>query len=102
MEGRRSIGPGQSRNPVIVLTGIELFGDSIPYCWQERGIAQALLSTATLTGDLRKIADLTQQIHLGLESYDAWLWNEMRRRMKRDDSQPGMKPAETPGAEADA
>lgn len=70
--GRETFKPGKSRNPVIVLTGRELFGDAIPTCWDDVGEDFGLASRAQRVGGLREVADITQQIYLGLNSYAEW------------------------------
>ena len=75
----------QARAPVIVLTGTELFTPhSIEDSWKEKGGKHAqLISTAyvsTRLDNLRIIADLTQQLYLGMPSYSAWLEVKWKRR----------------------
>lgn len=76
----------QTRAPVIILTGTELFtSDSLEYSWKKKGgkhakiISRAYVSTRL--NDLQILADLTQQLYLGMESYDEWIkdkWNKKR------------------------
>lgn len=66
---------GQSRAPVIVLTGTELFVSSyLSTAWEKKGgLHQKLISPAWVQEyNLRVLADLTQQIYLGMQSYDKW------------------------------
>jgi len=79
----------QTRAPVIVLTGIELFAPySLEDSWKEKGGKHAqLVSPACVRVDnLRTLADLTQQLYLNMASYDNWLeekWKRHRARRSR-------------------
>ncbi|HEY8063812.1 MAG TPA: hypothetical protein VIF40_03700 [Methylosinus sp.] len=74
--GRERIAVGKAtRAPVIVLTGVELFmGGLLHEGWLAKGGLHAKLSNSGFwrTGDMRRLADLTQQIYLGLPSYGKW------------------------------
>lgn len=78
----------QSRAPVLMLTGTELF---TPYHlqkqWKDRGGRHAALIEAAYISarldNLRILADLTQQLYLGMPSYGDWRqkrWNKRRRQ----------------------
>ena len=54
-------------NPVLILTGKELFLESF---WGSH------LEKLTARGDLFKLCDFTQQINLGMNSWDRWLAEE--------------------------
>ena len=63
----------QARTPVIILTGTELFTEySIEESWKEKGgMHKDLIGPARgRTDNLRVLADLTQQLYLGMPSYD--------------------------------
>jgi hypothetical protein len=73
--GRVPLPNGGMRAEVIVLTGTELFCDwSIAHDWQEKGGKRAeLIEPAyVILSDLSTVADLTQQVYLGLSSYGEW------------------------------
>ena len=82
----------QTRAPVILLTGTELFAaHDLSHAWKEKGgrhaelIAPAYVSTERLT----LIADFTQQLYLGMPSYHDWTerrW-EARRASKQSRTQ---------------
>ena len=64
----------QTRAPVIVLTGTELFTtDSLEFSWEEKGKKhKSLIESArvrTRIHNLRVLADLTQELYLGMRSY---------------------------------
>ncbi len=66
----------QTRAPVIMLTGTELFaGYSLRASWEERGGKHKdLIKPASVRIDnLRVLADLTQQLYLGMPSYGSFL-----------------------------
>lgn len=72
----------RTRAPVIVLTGTELFADyALSGAWEAVGGRHAqLIAPAYVRPDnLRVLADLTQQLYLGMEPYHA----AMRRRWDR-------------------
>ena len=64
----------QTRTPVIVLTSTELFtADSLEFSWEEKGGKhKTLIESArvrTRIHNLRVLADLTQQLYLGMLPY---------------------------------
>ena len=64
----------QTRAPVIVLTGTELFAEmSLEESWKEKGgMHKDLIGPGWIrTDNLRVLADLTQQLYLGMPSYDS-------------------------------
>jgi hypothetical protein len=78
----------QTRAPVIMLTGTELFGDSpLEHAWKEKGgkhaqlIAPAYMSVRL--DNLRILADLTQQLYLDMPSYSSWMEETWKRRAAR-------------------
>ena len=81
-QGRKSLKTGQWKNPVLVLTGHELLGqfkggdftDDYPLKFSKIG------QNIFMRGDLQEISDITQQVHLGIESYHAWLDAKSRAR----------------------
>jgi hypothetical protein len=78
----------QTRAPVIVLTGTELF---TPVFLQEQwknlgGMHAKLIEPAwvqTRLSNLRMLADLTQQLYLKMPSYGVWRENKWRKRAAR-------------------
>ena len=68
-------GDFRTRAPVVVLTGIELFaGFSLDDAWKKAGGEHAQFGEARglETANLRILADVTQQLYLGLPSYSSW------------------------------
>jgi hypothetical protein len=90
--GRESISSGITRSAVVVLTGTELFqftNMGLQYVWKNKGGKRAqLIQPAYIRQDnLRVLADLTQQVYLGLPSHSEWLRakyikREIRKRRK--------------------
>ena len=90
--GRLPSANNRPRNLVIVLTGTELFASrSVSEAWREAGgKRQALAEPGYVHMDnLRTLADLTQQVYLGLQPVEEWLieyWkNRYTRRTPRND-----------------
>lgn len=72
-------------SPVVVLTGIELFSmRGIRECWDNRGgLYQQFHERGFDYSDLRALADATQQLYLGLESWHEWSDAEWKKRRAR-------------------
>jgi len=79
----------RSRAPVIVLTGVELFASNwLSLAWKEKGGRHKDLSSPGYVrlDNLKVLADLTQQLYLGLPSYSEWhaaKWDRMKRRNRQ-------------------
>ncbi len=72
----------QTRAPVIVLTGTELFAPyAIEDAWETKGGKHARLISPGWMGieNLRVLADLTQQLYLDMPSYSVWLEAKWKR-----------------------
>jgi len=82
--GRRLNSDREPTNPVMLLTSNELmFEHLLSATWQSLGGEHAKFGTYDSTRNLRSIADATQQIYLGLPSFDAWMRSQWEKRMKR-------------------
>lgn len=76
----------QTRAPVIVLTGTELFAPfSLQDAWEKMGgrHAQVIGPGWVRTDNLRVLADLTQQLYLNMPSYGTWLDAKWKKRAER-------------------
>lgn len=88
--GRRPNVQGQSTNPVILLTGTELFAEHyISREWENRPEPYKSLSDYKHMRTLHAFADATQQIYLGMPSYFTWrkaAWKKKaeRRKLQRE------------------
>ncbi|MDD1753910.1 MAG: hypothetical protein LUQ38_12580, partial [Methanotrichaceae archaeon] len=78
----------RSRAPVIILTGTELF--TLHYLnktWEEKGgDHKRLVEPAWVSvrlNNLRILADLTQQLYLGMPSYGKWQEEKWKKRIAR-------------------
>lgn len=81
----------QTRAPVIVLTGTELFAAHyLKQAWDDKGGKhKELVSHGWVrTENLRVLADLTQQLYLGLPSYHSWYDAKWKKRAARKESRP--------------
>ncbi|MCF6777490.1 hypothetical protein L3V83_13050 [Thiotrichales bacterium 19X7-9] len=65
----------QSRAPVILLTGIELFSKDIYITWKQQSEKhkEMVKYTGIDINNPRTFADLTQQLYLNMTSYSEWL-----------------------------
>ena len=73
----------QTRAPVIVLTGTELFTEMfLEESWKEKGGKHKDLIEPgwVRTDNLRVLADLTQQLYLGMPSYDSFITDKIQKR----------------------
>lgn len=79
----------QTRAPVIVLTGTELFSAyTLDISWENKGGKhKELAESARLRIEkLNVLADLTQQLYLGMEPYYIWRdkkWKKKRNRIQK-------------------
>jgi hypothetical protein len=96
--GRRRIGSGRQKNPVIVLTRRELFGQFKDGAFADdySGELSATARRVFAIGDVQEIADFTQRVHLGIESY--YEWRRLRRASRRTGtaSQSATVPSKSP------
>jgi hypothetical protein len=77
---------GRTRAPLILLTGTELFaGYALSLTWKDKGGKHQQLSTPGYVSleNLRVLADLTQQLYLGMPSYSEWHQAKWRTRQER-------------------
>lgn len=81
---RRSGDYSRPRNPVVLLTGHELFVDHLVGAkWKELGEPHARFAEYEHTRNLFNLAQATQAIHLGLSSfYEDWSAKKKRRAAK--------------------
>ena len=92
----------QTRAPVIMLTGTELFIDPpIEHEWKEKGGKHAQLITPAYISvsldNLRILADLTQQLYLDMPSYHSWMevkWKRRAARRKKNGNAIGLPSAQ--------
>ena len=83
--GRKSLRTGQQRNPVLVLTGTELIGqfDLQPFTAKYPSQFATIGESVFRSHDLQEICNLSQQIHLGIESYHEWVLASERKRSRK-------------------
>jgi hypothetical protein len=80
--GRKHLKAERWVNPVLILTGIELFDDfEPPSCWKDKGAPyEAFANDWHIRDGIQNLCDATQQMHLGIESY--WTWYEQKRQSR--------------------
>ncbi len=81
--GRSFLRAGRLRNPVLVLTGKELFAQ---FSWDREfceiyGDRAEYARMVYLRRDIEELCDFTQQVHLGMESYHSWLDEKRKKRI---------------------
>ena len=82
--GRRLNADREPTNPVVLLTANELMFDFLlSATWKDLGGEHAKFGTYDHSRSMRTIADATQQIYLGLPSFDTWRQSQLEKRMKR-------------------
>lgn len=81
--GREPDAGGHCRNPMIVLTGTELFAQfNVQTAWQESEGQRKNLASVGMSKPWT-LADLTQQAYLGLPPTYQWLWGYRDRRSQQ-------------------
>jgi hypothetical protein len=84
LKGRRHFDVGRIRNPVILLTARELFGQFRLGGYHEQYGAKAEYARmVAMRGDLRELADFTQQIYLGMQPYHEWYQEKHRAKVRK-------------------
>ena len=83
--GRRYWKADRPFNPLLILTGTELFADSgPPHCWKNsRGIQGTFAANHHVQRNLLQLCDATQQIYLNLKPWHQWLEDRWKRRSER-------------------
>ena len=85
--GRRNWKAERPNNPVIVLTGTELFSSwGPPQCWEDAGGKHADFAgrlPRSFIGELLELADLTQQLYLDMEPRHEWLQRRWEARAQQ-------------------
>ena len=67
-------------NPVLILTGTELFAElDLSRAWEEAGGLRAAYSKRIGPRDLPELCDLTQRVYLGMKPWHQWLDEESGR-----------------------
>ena len=83
-KGRRYWKAERTYNPVIILTGNELFSShGIPYCWKNKdGKAGEIEKSNFYPRKWSDVADATQQIYLDMKPYHEWREEQWKKRQK--------------------
>jgi hypothetical protein len=83
--GRSSLRTGKVRNPVLIVTGKELFAQYsfTREFYEVYGDRAEYARMAYLRSDIEELCDFTQQVHLVIESYHSWLDEKRKKRIAR-------------------
>lgn len=84
-QGRRFWKAEHPFNPVLILTGTELFSHhEPPYCWRDlNGMYKRFADANYLLRDLIQLCDATQQLYLDMKSRFDWLRDRYSKRRKQ-------------------
>lgn len=84
-KGRRHLRAERWRNPVMVLTGVELLHRMGPSsCWEKAGAPYSQYKDHYWRHrNSQDLCDMLQQMHLGLESYHTWYEQQWQRKHTR-------------------
>ena len=93
--GRTYSAHNRNHNPVLILTGTELFGNQRPpRCWEDAGGEFAAFADGRRGyRGILELCDCTQQLHLDMEPYYEWLDNQRERRLEHLSQAPARKRA---------
>ncbi len=82
---RKKQSRGVPYSPVVVLTGIELFSSrGVRECWEGKGgLYEEFHKRRLDCSDLHALADATQQLYLGLQSWHEWSEAERKKQRER-------------------
>jgi len=85
--GRRYFRDDRWRNPVMVLTGIELLHRmGPPSCWEEAGSPyKEFVENYWQHRKPQELCDMLQQMHLGMEPHYAWYDRQRRKKLAQRD-----------------
>jgi hypothetical protein len=84
LKGRRHFDVGRIRNPVILLTARELFGQFKLGGYDDQyGPNANYARMVVIRGDLQELADLTQQIYLDMQPYHEWYQEKHREKVRK-------------------
>lgn len=88
--GRRYWKADHPYNPVLILTGVELFADrDPPACWEGAGARYGRFMHRHFGCDqLLELCDCTQQIYLDMTPWREWMRDQIRRRRTMRAAQP--------------
>lgn len=83
-KGRKYWKSEETYNPVLIITGNEIFSDrGIPECWKGKdGKAGEIAENRFHPHSISDIADLTQQIYLDMKPYHQWREEQWKKRQK--------------------
>jgi hypothetical protein len=84
LKGRRHFDVGRIRNPVVLLTSRELFGQFKLGGYDDQyGPKVNNARMVALRGDLQELADFTQQVYLDMQPYHEWYQEKHRAKLRR-------------------
>lgn len=84
-KGRKHLRGERLRNPIMVLTGVELLNRmGPPSCWKDAGMPYAKFADAYhYRRNIQELCNSLQEMHLGIESYRVWYERELQKKQIR-------------------
>ena len=80
-QGRKRMDVGKQMNPVLILTGRELFSEfMMTDFYSIYGDKAEYARSMYMRDDIQELCDFTQQLYLGMPSYHEWLQEKSRKR----------------------
>ena len=82
--GREPIHDDHWKNPVVILTGRELFSETgPPTCWEGLSETEEFATMHRAASSLHGLADVTQRLYLGMEPRSDYIGRWIRNRSQR-------------------
>ena len=80
-QGRKRMDVGKQMNPVLILTGRELFSEFMMIDFYSIYADKAEYARSMyMRDDIQELCDFTQQLYLGMPSYHEWLQEKSRKQ----------------------
>lgn len=80
-QGRKRMDVGKQMNPVLILTGRELFSEfMMTDSYSIYGDKAEYARSMYMRDDIQELCDFMQQLYLGMPSYHEWLQETRRKR----------------------
>jgi len=83
-QGKKRMDVGKQMNPVLILTGRELFSEfKMNYFYSSYGDKAGYARHVYMRNDIQELCEFTQQLYLGMPSHHEWLEEKRRKKLAR-------------------